>query len=183
MNPKQNLIILQRPDKKSDDYSKVMADYLKEVEEEYNQLKPFLPSEIKNVLDIGCGMGGIDIFLYRDYKPKITFLDRNGIDNEVKYGYHKTSSKYCLLSETKKFVESHGVLGAKYVNIDEEPFPTEEFDLTISLFSMGFHYPLQTYKPKTKYLIFDTRKGLPMPETSQIIHNRRGSVRILCKNN
>lgn len=169
-----NLITLQRTNIKP-------ANYLKVIEEEYNQLKQFLPRQIKSVLDIGCGMGGIDIFLYRDYKPKITFLDRDGIDKRIEYGYRETPSKYNLLSETKKFVESHGVYGADYINIDQEPFPIQEFDLTISLLAMGYHFPFDTYRPKTKYLIADIREGLSISETWKVIYRRENYRRILCK--
>lgn len=175
----RDLITLQRTNINSADY---LTEYLKIIEEEYNQLKPFLPDEIKSVLDIGCGMGGIDIFLYRDYQPTITFLDRDGIDQKIKYGYRETPSKYNILSETKKFVEAHGVNDARYINIDDESFPTEKFDLTISLLSMGYHYPLDAYKPKTKYLIADIRIGKPIPENAKVVYSGRNYNRIICQN-
>lgn len=170
-----NLISLQRTNIRP-------ADYLKTIEKEYNQLRVFLPKHIISVLDIGCGMGGIDIFLYRDYRPKITFLDRDGIDTKIKYGYKKMASKYNLLSETKQFVEAQGVNDAEYINIDKEPFPTEEFDLTISLLAMGYHFPFDTYKPKAKYLIVDIRDGLPLPKGVKVIYKKENYTRILWQN-
>ena len=174
----RDLILLQRTNIHSAD---CLTDYLKAMENEYNQLKPFLPTSIKNVLDIGCGMGGIDTFLYRDYKPRITFLDRDGIDKKIVYGYHGTSSKYNLLSETKKFVEAQGVRGASYINIDQEPFPEQEFDLAVSFLAMGYHFPFDTHKPNAKSLIADIRDGQPILKTWEIIYRGENYRRILCR--
>ena len=169
-----DLIALQRTNIKS-------TDYLNTILKEYKQLKHFLPRKINSVLDIGCGIGGIDIFLFRDYGSKITFLDRDGVDKQIVYGYNQTSNKYNLLSETKRFVEMHGVYGAKYINIDQEQFPSQKYDLTISLLAMGYHFPIDTYRPNTKYMIVDIRDGLPLSETWQVIFKGENYKRILNK--
>jgi SAM-dependent methyltransferase len=157
-------------------------NYLKIMEVEYDRLKPFLPTNITSVLDIGCGLGGMDIFLYRDYQPKITFLDRDGLDDHIKYGYNDSSHKYNLLSETQRFVEMYGVSGATYVNIDQGLFPSDEFDLTISLLAMGYHFPLETYKLNTRYLVADMRFGQVMPANGQVIYEGENYYRTLWQN-
>lgn len=152
-------------------------DYLKVIEKEYEMIKPYLPKKLDSVLDIGCGLGGIDVFIYRDYKPQITFFDIEGIDEKIHYGLEPIASHYNFLSETKKFVEKYGVKDAVYTNT----LPTKKFNLAISLLALGYHFPLDTYKINADYLITDIRTDQPLPPNSTIISETETYRRVICK--
>ena len=55
-------------------------------------------------MDIGCGLGVIDIYLNRIFKnsPNFFLLDKNRIDNKIKYGFSNNYESYNDLSENKK---------------------------------------------------------------------------------
>src|SRR5215216_4618808 len=42
--------------------------YFADMKQEFDILKPFLPDRPCTILDIGCGLGGIDIFLNRHFQ-------------------------------------------------------------------------------------------------------------------
>ena len=56
---------------------------------EMNTFKQYLPKSIENVMDIGCGLGIININLNEFYKtnPNFFLLDKNRIDTKIKYGF------------------------------------------------------------------------------------------------
>ena len=67
---------------------------------ELNTFKDFLPNKADNILDIGCGLGIIDIFLNKIFSNTSNFylLDKNRIDKKIRYGFSKETYKvfYCL---------------------------------------------------------------------------------------
>ena len=69
---------------------KITEDLFKK---EFNTFKNFLPKNLNNIMDIGCGLGIIDILLNNFYSNDVNFylLDKNKIDLKIKYGF---SSKY-----------------------------------------------------------------------------------------
>jgi hypothetical protein len=46
--------------------SRIKAQYLRRMEEEYQSIEKHIPNSCQNVLDIGCGIAGIFLFLDRD---------------------------------------------------------------------------------------------------------------------
>ena len=126
------------------------------------------------ILDIGCGVAGIDAMLARHYAQlgkhiDFYFLDKTEINEKVYYGLEKTASYYNSLDVARNLVSANGV-ESKRIHTQEVSgspiFPGTQFDVVISLISWGFHYPVETYlnevntllKPGGK-LIIDIRKG------------------------
>ena len=70
--------------------------YEKDMFQEYLTIKNFLPVKAKNILDIGCGVAGIDVFISKHYENDldIYLLDKTEINKEVYYNYKKTGSFY-----------------------------------------------------------------------------------------
>lgn len=141
--------------------------YLTEMRQIYLEIKEYLPKSIHNILDIGAGMAGIDVFLSQHYPgTKITLLDKEGYkeDYKSKIGYHKDSKTfgaYNSFDEAKRLL-SQNKIKMTCVDIGSQKFPNIKFDLIVSFLSWGFHYPLNTYaslitKPCT--IICDVRKG------------------------
>ena len=139
--------------------------FLREIE----TFKNHLPENAKNIMDIGCGLGIINIYLNKifDNYPNFFLLDKNRIDKKIKYGFSLNYESYNDLNETKNILlENQMNLNQinifdveKVINIDEK------IDLVISLKSMGYHYPFESYLKlfnqccnKNTFFIFDLSK-------------------------
>jgi len=130
-------------------------------------------SDPLNVLDIGCGVGGIDWAIYKRASippvmdTSLHLLDKDG--DYVKYGYKhaKDTGFYNKLMLTRDFLVSNGVPPDRITcytpeMVDDIP----ECNLIVSLISCGFHYPVDVYlslimrclSPKG-VLVLDIRKG------------------------
>jgi SAM-dependent methyltransferase len=127
----------------------IMEAYKKDMQSEYNEIISFLPEKVKNILDIGCGIGGIDVFLSEHYKleePHFYCLDKTQIDS-VFYGFNKIGAFYNSLENTKQFLQLNEIPNINILEADSNyKIPADEkFDLIISLISWGYHFPIDTY--------------------------------------
>jgi hypothetical protein len=138
----------------------------------YSTFSHMLPKNIDRVLDIGSGMGGINVPIFRHHgAPEIWLLDKDGVSPRIKNGYHQsatTFSHYNSFRMALDLLERNGISGASVhtVDIAREPFPNDEFDLVYSFISWGFHYPVETYLDAVHsalmsggLLVLDLRKG------------------------
>ncbi len=145
-----------------------------DMEREYSIIKNYLIKGPRNILDIGCGVAGIDIMLNRHYvaenqKPNFYLLDKSEVNSKVYYGIEKHAAYYNSLGIAKELLEANGVEDKRIFmqEVDDKPFfPNDKFDLVISLISWGFHYPISTYLEQVYerlnvggQLIVDVRKG------------------------
>lgn len=142
----------------------VGASYSRMLLEESRELEPFLPSRARRILDIGCGMAGIDVFLSRRLRPQVVHLmDGDGI-GPVRVGFHDRIDVYSSREAARELLELNGVRGIRFH--DPDPDRTIPSDLILSLLSCGHHYPLGTYSGLVSRslasggrAIFDIRKG------------------------
>ena len=117
-------------------------------EKEYETIKNFLPSNASNILDIGCGLAILDIFLAQKYeKPNFFLIDKNKVDLKIKYGFSKNYESYNNLNETKKVLLANNILDEQIFikNAEEKIDINKKMDLVLSIKSMAFHYPLENY--------------------------------------
>ena len=116
---------------------------------ELETFKAFLPDSAENIMDIGCGLGIINIYLNKFFKKKSNFflLDKNRIDKKINYGFSSNYESYNDLNETKNILLQNDVdSGCIYLFDVEKKFQiNKKMDLVISLKSMGYHYPINTY--------------------------------------
>ena len=116
---------------------------------ELNTFKKYLPSSIKNIMDIGCGLGIIDIYLNNFFQnnPHFFLLDKNRVDNKIKYGFGENYESYNDLNETRKILLNNKFKSNCVHIFDVEKLIkiNEKVDLIISLKSMGYHYPFEKY--------------------------------------
>ena len=70
---------------------------------EIEAIKDYLPKNVENIMDIGCGLGIINIYLNQIYnnQPNFFLLDKNRIDKEIKYGFSSEYESYNDLNQTK----------------------------------------------------------------------------------
>ncbi len=152
---------------------KIIDMYFADMKREYESLKEFLPADCSRILDIGCGVAGIDVYLNRHYLDKgveFCLLDRSQTDEKVYYLYEAKGAFYNSLDLARATLVNNGVDEGNVhlieatenneINIDEN------VDLVVSLISWGFHYPVSTYLDraydvlnKGGALILDIRKG------------------------
>jgi hypothetical protein len=123
------------------------------IEEDFRMIEPYLPDRVESILDIGCGMAGIDVLLKRKFPhARLELLDGDGEVGSCGF----TS----VIGNSRKATEA--LLKANGVECDRwhEVGTKEELkaDLVISLLSWGFHYPLDTYRVKG-FCIADLRRG------------------------
>ncbi len=135
--------------------------FYEDIRKDYQQIAPFLPDQVRSVVDVGSGLGGINIFLqdrYQDQRPFFHLLDKNRIDRSVYYFYEETASAYCNFKATKNFLIDNGLPAAQIhlVDMNTASFPKEiKVDLVISFLSWGYHYPLETYLEQVLAILAD----------------------------
>ena len=116
---------------------------------EFETFKHFLPNSVNNIMDIGCGLGIINVYLNNFFgkKPIFFLLDKNRIDKKIKYGFSSNYESYNDLNETKNILLENDVdISSLYLFDVEKQFQiNKKMDLVISLKSMGYHYPINTY--------------------------------------
>ena len=118
-------------------------------EKEYETIKDFLPKNVSNILDIGCGLGIINIFLNKNYNHNAQFflIDKDRVDIKIKYGFSENYESYNSLNETKNILLANGLIDEQIIlkNADKDIDINLKIDFILSLKSMAFHYPLENY--------------------------------------
>lgn len=108
------------------------------------------------VLDIGCGLGQVDLVLTSQVDVRMIMIDRTGDEPHVRYsqfGYAHND-----LDETRRRV---GHLGEVH-DVDEYRW-LDRPRVVMSTLSWGFHYPIELYWTKVMrmephHIIVDLRK-------------------------
>ncbi len=152
--------------------NKIKAMYMDDMTHEYNVIKGDLPENCQSVLDIGCGIAGINILVNQHYKNldiKFYLLDKSEIENNVFYLFNSKGAFYNSLELACDTLSTNGILRKNIIpivaNEKNEIAIDEKIDLIISLISWGFHYPVSTYLDRAYEilsengrLIIDVRK-------------------------
>ena len=139
----------------------------------WEEIKPHLPRKADRVLDIGCGLGGIDELVYdhfsRSGSVELHLADRDHVSETVTYDFAEESAAYNSLALTRAFLAGRGVPqeAIHTVDVDKDGLPEVSFDLILSFLAWGFHFPVETYLDYAKdhlspagVLMLDTRTGL-----------------------
>ncbi len=149
----------------------VKEEYLDKLEEEYRWLKPYLPENPDRLLDIGCGVGGLELFLsehYEEVKPEYYLLDKTEVSEQVYYQFEDKGAYYNSLQVANEMLKENEVDEGRIRLLEVEQTEVKDLppvDLCFSFLSWAFHYPLSTYldevlqilKPEGR-LILDFRR-------------------------
>lgn len=120
--------------------------YEDDIEGEYRSIRAYLPVNCAAIWDIGCGVGGIDVFLYHHYQGVLLFLtDFDEISPKLYYGFKQKAAHYNSLSETRDLLSANGVPTSSMKFIPVMGNPDRKVDLVVSLYSWGYHYPVEEY--------------------------------------
>jgi len=139
--------------------NQILKSYFEQLQDDYNDIDNFLPVNAESILDIGCGLGGINLFISKKYRHniKIMLLDKTKIDNSIVYNYRENASFYNSLPLAKIFLVQYGVpttnITYKECKSDNTIPYSNKFDIIISLLSWGFHYPLNIYLDQVEKLL------------------------------
>ncbi|PIQ73281.1 hypothetical protein CO026_02705 [Candidatus Kaiserbacteria bacterium CG_4_9_14_0_2_um_filter_41_32] len=142
-----------------------------DIKRDYDNINGYLPANATRLLDIGSGIGGIDIFLSRHYAHKIevNLLDKTKVEETIYYGFEDSTPFYNSLEIAKDTLLASGV-PTEHIILHDADIPTNcfgpnKYDLITSFISWGFHYPVSTYIEPVKksltdngVLIIDVRK-------------------------
>ena len=150
----------------------IHAKFTEDINEEYLTIKDYLPTHAKNVLDIGCGVAGIDALIYEHYDNdfEVYLLDKTFVDKKVFYKLERIGSFYNSLSIAQDLLVLNNVpesqIHTQEVDSGNQIAFDTQFDIVISQISWGFHYPISVYldqvyeKMRTSgVLIVDVRKN------------------------
>lgn len=112
--------------------------YERSIEAIYANACEALPRDCGSVLDIGSGLGGIDIYLSKHFgsATHICLLDGDNNDPEVKWSFEPHNS----MSVAFDFLHKNGVMD--YSSVEPGRLDTREkgeFDLVVSFAAYGFH--------------------------------------------
>jgi SAM-dependent methyltransferase len=122
-------------------------DYVLSLVGDFEQITPYLPEKVTSILDIGCGLGGIDILLKQRFpEAHLSLLDSDGSPQNFRGGFGEEMLPFMKREETERFLSGNGVQIDRWLEVGTRE--TLAADLIISLYSWGWHYPLETYKVK-----------------------------------
>jgi len=175
--------------------AKIRSEALKSLFEEglredYEIIKDYLPKDCSSILDIGCGVAGIDCFLenhYRGTGVDFVLLDKSKVEKKVFYSYRQKGAFYNSLAVARQMLMDNGIDAdrIRLVEVHEGTNPEirDNVDLIISLLSWGFHYPLEIYLDmvveklsKNGTLILDIRR---QKDGLALLQKRFGSVEVI----
>jgi SAM-dependent methyltransferase len=125
----------------------------KMVKRDFEMIEKFLPSSADNILDIGCGLGLINIALGDKYKDcNFHMLDKTKeLENEKISGFNEKYTFYNSLEATKDMLSKNGIEESNLFlyEVEEENInilKTKKFDIILSFLSCGWHYSVLEYK-------------------------------------
>ncbi len=149
--------------------------YFSEIRIKANIILKHIPIGTSSILDIGCGIAGLDL-IFNEYLnlSKIYLLDKTKIDESIWYGFKETAAFYNSLELAKDTLVQNNVDKNIIELIDAPsngviPLQKESIDLVVSTISWGFHYPISFYLKsvfnllnKNGLVILDLRLGKNM---------------------
>lgn len=150
----------------------IQDEYLSQLRDEFEEIREYLPGEVDSILDIGCGVGGINVFLKDHYGSEdldFYLFDKTEVSSYVYYQFNQEAAYYNSLEVAREMMETNGVPRERVhtLNADEtDPSELEDVDLCVSFLSWAFHYPAETYLEEVVEclapagtLILDFRRG------------------------
>lgn len=159
-------LVLQRGDIEhlSSDDERWHCAYNRRLDETFRSIRPFLPPDCRSVLDIGSGLGGINVLINAYYEGNLHVCLLDGEkDPPVMRAHRRTFNN---MEVARDFLWKNGVASFSYYTPAlGEPRP---FDLITSYRSWCFHYPPSVYLDfvvscchRDTMLIIDLRRGMP----------------------
>lgn len=129
---------------------KISSMYHADMVREFQSIEAFVNPNTTDILDIGCGIGGINVLFWQKLKGNVelSLMDKTRTD-AIYYGFKSDAAFYNDFGLTEAFLVANGV-ERKKISFNEAGKGQitaigKKFDLIVSLISWGFHYPLDYY--------------------------------------
>ncbi len=146
------------------------GDYAVDVDNDFRQMEPHFPEQVNTIIDIGCGLAGIDILLRRKFpNARIMLLDKNG--ELPYYNWQAANNPYGNREMAEELMSCNGLHDAQWIDDTD----SLEADLIVSTLAWGFHFPLSTYNVHG-FCIADLRKGKEQ-ERGKVIADSKSYLR------
>jgi len=150
----------------------VKSDYEKRMYDEFLSFRDYLPAEIRNYTDIGCGIAIINLFISEKLNGKfgkLFLVDKTQMEKNIHYGFMDTASFYNSLELAGETLTENGINKEKLELIEPSGNSIklkEKIDMAISIIAWGFHFPVNVYLNEVYdslnengCMIIDIRKG------------------------
>ena len=145
---------------------KISEEYTKIMVEELNTIKKFTINK-KSFLSIGAGIGGLELLILKTFSDAhVSFIEKNYVSNKIRYGWDDLNREgYNDLNLLDEFLKSNEISKKRYqiFDFDKKIYPTNKFDVLLSIYSLDYHYDFEVYSnylkkvmTKDSILIFDT---------------------------
>lgn len=148
-------------ERKVPDAAEVVRRYSAHVAEDYAGIAKHLPpaSGVRAILEIGCGVGALNVFLQKHYpEARVELLDGDETTNAGGAGYAVKSDVYNSRAVTEELLAANGCKVDRWHDIGTKD--RLEADVIVSLASAGYHYPFAMYDLHG-LCIMDLRRGVP----------------------
>lgn len=122
------------------------AAYEKDLRETYEEIAPFLPLDCWGLLDIGSGLGGIDLLISRHYAGQTFIHLLDGEDDPPVMRLHRET--FNDMRVARDFLVKNGIRSDHfgYLTTRDQLVP-KPYDLVVSFGSWCFHYEPNVYLP------------------------------------
>jgi len=148
------------------DVQKISENYLDVMIKELDTINKFVIGK-KFFLSIGAGIGGLELLILKSIaNSHISFIEKDYVSNKVKYGWDNLNREaYNNLNLLNFFLKNNEISEERYkiFDSDKKNFPTNKFDIILSIYSLDYHYDFHIYSDylkrvmkKETILIFDT---------------------------
>ncbi len=144
-------------ERKVPDPEEVKHRYAAHVAEDFAGMEPHLPAHVDSILEIGCGVALLEVFMKRKYPDaRLELLDGDKVTAPGGGGYSAKPDVYNSRAHTEMLLAANGVTVDRWHDVGTKALL--EADLIISMASCGYHFPVSTYRLKG-LCIMDLRRG------------------------
>lgn len=108
-----------------------------------------IKANAQSLLSIGCGNALVEMFIARQIRPSFIYLfDIEETPGKHHHGVNENGAGYSSLKTARKVLELNLNYQPVIVSLNplRQNLPSIKVDITISLFSAGFHYSMNQYR-------------------------------------